>query len=40
LNIAAVKPGQIARISVSAYDPSRFGVMMGVVQRVATNTTQ
>lgn len=40
LNIAAVKPGQIARLSVSAYDPSRYGVMMGVVQRVATNTTQ
>ena len=40
LNIAAVKPGQIARISVSAYDPSRYGVIMGVVQRVANNTTQ
>ena len=40
VGITAVKPGQIARISVSAYDPSRFGVMMGVVQRVATNTTQ
>jgi len=40
LNIAAVKPGQIARISVSAYDPSRYGVIMGLVQRVATNTTQ
>ena len=40
MNIAAVKPGQIARISVSAYDPSRYGVIMGIVQRVANNTTQ
>jgi len=39
-NIAAVKPGQVARLSVSAYDPSRYGVMMGVVHRVANNTTQ
>jgi HlyD family type I secretion membrane fusion protein len=39
-NIAAVNPGQVARLSVSAYDPSRYGVMMGVVHRVANNTTQ
>lgn len=39
-HVAAVRPGQIARLSVSAYDPSRYGVLMGVVQRVATNTTQ
>jgi len=32
--------GSIARLSVSAYDPSRYGVLMGVVQRVAKNTTQ
>ncbi|MGB2459117.1 MAG: HlyD family efflux transporter periplasmic adaptor subunit [Candidatus Puniceispirillaceae bacterium] len=39
-HVAAVRPGQIARLSVSAYDPSRYEVLMGVVQRVATNTTQ
>ena len=39
-HVAAVRPGQIARLSVSAHDPSRYGVLMGVVQRVATNTTQ
>ena len=39
-NVAAVQPGQIARISLAAYDPSRYGVLMGVVQSVANNTTQ
>ena len=39
-HVATVRPGQIARLSVSAYDPSRYGVLMGVVQRVANNTTQ
>lgn len=39
-SVAAVLPGQIARISLAAYDPSRHGVLMGVVQRVANNTTQ
>ena len=39
-HVAAVRPGQIARLSVLAYDPSRYGVLMRVVQRVATNTTQ
>ena len=39
-NVTSVRPGQIARLSISAYDPSRFGVMMGVVQRVSNNTTQ
>ena len=35
-----VQPGQVARISLAAYDPSRYGVIMGVVRRVASNTTQ
>ena len=39
-DIADVQPGQVARISLAAYDPSRYGVIMGVVRRVATNTTQ
>ena len=39
-NVTSVRPGQIARLSISAYDLSRFGVMMGVVQRVSNNTTQ
>ena len=32
--------GKVARISLAAYDPSRYGVVMGVVRRVASNTTQ
>ena len=28
-DIADVQPGQVARISLSAYDPSRYGVVMG-----------
>ena len=39
-DIADVQPGQVARISLAAYDPSRYGVVMGVVRRVASNTTQ
>ena len=31
---------KISRLSVLAYDPSRYGVLMGVVQRVANNMTQ
>ena len=30
----------LARISLAAYDPSRYGVIMGEVRRVAKNTTQ
>ena len=39
-HVADVQPGQVARISLAAYDPSRYGVVMGVVRRVASNTTQ
>ena len=39
-HVASVRPGEIARLSVSAYDLSRYGVLMGVVQRVANTTTQ
>ena len=39
-DIADVQPGQVARILLAAYDPSRYGVVMGVVRRVASNTTQ
>ena len=39
-DIADVQPGQVARILLAAYDPSRYGVVMGVVHRVASNTTQ
>ena len=31
-DIADVQPGQVARISLAAYDPSRYGVVMGVVR--------
>ena len=27
-------------LALAAYDPSRYGVVMGVVRRVASNTTQ
>jgi len=39
-DVADVQPGQVARISLAAYDPSRYGVIMGVVRQVAGNTTQ
>ena len=39
-DIADVQPGQVTRISLAAYDPSRYGVIMGVVRHVSTNTTQ
>ena len=39
-DVADVKVGQTARISLSAYDLSRYGVLMGKVRQVATNTTQ
>ncbi len=39
-NVKDVQPGQVARISLAAYDPSRYGVIMGEVRRVAKNTTQ
>ena len=41
-NVKDVQPGQIAQflISLAAYDPSRYGVIMGEVRRVAKNTTQ
>ena len=39
-DVADVQPGQVARISLAAYDPSRYGVVMGVVRRVSSNTTQ
>ena len=39
-NVKDVQPGQLARISLAAYDPSRYGVIMGEVRRVAKNTTQ
>ena len=39
-NVKDVQPGQVARISLVAYDPSRYGVIMGVVRQVAGNTTQ
>jgi len=39
-NVKDVQPGQVARISLAAYDPSRYGVIMGIVRQVAGNTTQ
>ncbi len=39
-NVADVYLGQEARISLSAYDVSRYGSLAGVVQNVASNTTE
>jgi hypothetical protein len=39
-NVADVHLGQEARISLSAYDVSRYGSLEGVVQNVASNTTE
>jgi len=39
-NVADVYLGQEARISLSAYDVSRYGSLAGVVKNVASNTTE
>lgn len=39
-DISDVYIGQIARISISAYDVSRFGSLAGMVQHIAANTTE
>lgn len=38
--IASVQARANCAYLLAAYDPSRYGVLMGVVQRVANNTTQ
>lgn len=38
-NVDDIHIGQIARISLSAYDPSRYGVLMGRVERISANVT-
>ncbi|MGC6536881.1 MAG: HlyD family type I secretion periplasmic adaptor subunit [Candidatus Puniceispirillaceae bacterium] len=39
-DVADVTVGQLARISLSAYDPSRYGALEGEVVHVASNTTE
>ena len=39
-DVANVYPGQIAQVSLSTYDVSRYGSLEGIVQRIAQNTTQ
>ena len=39
-DVANIYPGQIAQVSLSTYDVSRYGSLEGVVQRIAQNTTQ
>ena len=39
-DVADVYPGQIAQVSLSAYDVSRHGTLEGYVQKIAQNTTQ
>ncbi len=39
-DIAKIVPGQKVRISLSAYDVSRYGALEGVIEEIASNTTQ
>ena len=39
-NVADVYVGQVARISLSAYDVSRYGSLEGRVEHIASNTTE
>ena len=39
-DLAFVRSGQKARISVTAYDPSVYGFLEGEVQNIAGNTTE
>ena len=39
-DIGGIYPGQVAQVSLSAYDVSRYGNLEGEVQRIAQNTTQ
>ncbi len=39
-DIASIYPGQVAQVSLSAYDVSRYGNLEGTVQRIAANTTE
>jgi multidrug efflux pump subunit AcrA (membrane-fusion protein) len=39
-DIASIYPGQVAQVSLSAYDVSRYGNLEGNVQRIAANTTE
>lgn len=38
-NISSVYQGQLAQVSLAAYDVARYGTMEGRVQRIAQNTT-
>ena len=37
-SIATVEPGQKARISLTAYDPGRYGYLNGTVLQVSADT--
>ena len=39
-DIGSIYTGQLAQVSLSAYDVSRYGNLEGHVQRIAQNTTQ
>ena len=39
-DVAKIAPGQRVRISLSSYDVSRYGALDGVVDRIASNSTQ
>ena len=39
-DVAKIVPGQRVRISLSSYDVSRYGALDGVIDRIASNSTQ
>lgn len=39
-DIAKISPGQKVRVSLSAYDVSRYGALEGEVEKIASNSTQ
>jgi multidrug efflux pump subunit AcrA (membrane-fusion protein) len=39
-DVADIYPGLPVRISLSAFDVSRYGAMEGIVEKIATNSTQ
>ena len=39
-DVAKISPGQKVRVSLSAYDVSRYGALEGEVEKIASNSTQ
>ena len=37
-DIATIEPGQAAKISLTAYDPSKYGFLLGILTKVSADT--